>query len=267
MYTRGFLGEWEMILQRIAKGIKDQDWFVVMIVVVGIFIGLQVDDWNEKRLDDAKSEIFTSRLIADLREEVFIFSYVTAYNEDVLHNAVSTLRVLTNKSEISNEEFLINAYRASQYTWWSKTQTTLEELISTGQLDLIKDSQLLSTALAVYRSPQLERIENKGRNSPYRERFRSLIPMDIHRSLRKHCGDISILLGEYEKLDKSLSFECELGLPQSTIDIAANALKGDPKLISALRQRVATLDSQVMDLHEDSDLTAMLDYFKTRSDP
>lgn len=42
-----------MILKRLAEGIKNQDWFVVMvevmIVVVGIFIGLQVTEWNENR--------------------------------------------------------------------------------------------------------------------------------------------------------------------------------------------------------------------------
>lgn len=42
-----------MILRRLAEGIQSQDWFTVlveiMIVVVGIFLGLQVDDWNEER--------------------------------------------------------------------------------------------------------------------------------------------------------------------------------------------------------------------------
>ena len=42
-----------MILNRLAKGIKNQDWFVVVleifIVVIGIYIGLQVDDWNKAR--------------------------------------------------------------------------------------------------------------------------------------------------------------------------------------------------------------------------
>ncbi|MFT4630918.1 MAG: hypothetical protein ACI8PV_002051, partial [Dinoroseobacter sp.] len=39
-----------MIIRRLTESIKQQDWFVatieIMIVVVGIFIGLQVDDWN-----------------------------------------------------------------------------------------------------------------------------------------------------------------------------------------------------------------------------
>ncbi len=42
-----------MIIRRIAQGINQQNWFTVavevMVVVVGIFIGLQVDEWNEER--------------------------------------------------------------------------------------------------------------------------------------------------------------------------------------------------------------------------
>lgn len=44
-----------MILRRLAEGIRQQDWFTfvveLLIVVVGIIIGLQVDDWNEMRKD------------------------------------------------------------------------------------------------------------------------------------------------------------------------------------------------------------------------
>jgi len=39
-----------MILHRLAEGVRAQNWFTVivevLIVVVGIFLGLQVDDWN-----------------------------------------------------------------------------------------------------------------------------------------------------------------------------------------------------------------------------
>lgn len=39
-----------MILRKLADSIQKQDWFTVLveifIVVVGIFIGLQVDDWH-----------------------------------------------------------------------------------------------------------------------------------------------------------------------------------------------------------------------------
>lgn len=44
-----------MIQQRLAAAINQHNWFTVtieiLIVVTGIFIGLQVDDWNEARKD------------------------------------------------------------------------------------------------------------------------------------------------------------------------------------------------------------------------
>ena len=38
-----------MIFNRIARGVRNQDWFTavleLVILVIGIYIGLQVDDW------------------------------------------------------------------------------------------------------------------------------------------------------------------------------------------------------------------------------
>jgi hypothetical protein len=42
-----------MILRSLAHSIRTRDWFAVaiefLIVVAGIFVGLQVTDWNERR--------------------------------------------------------------------------------------------------------------------------------------------------------------------------------------------------------------------------
>ena len=42
-----------MILRSVTKHIKDQNWFAVgldfLIVVVGVFIGIQVANWNEEQ--------------------------------------------------------------------------------------------------------------------------------------------------------------------------------------------------------------------------
>lgn len=44
-----------MILRRLAAAVRRQDWFTVfvetMIVVFGVFIGLQVNNWIEARLE------------------------------------------------------------------------------------------------------------------------------------------------------------------------------------------------------------------------
>lgn len=57
-----------MIIRKVATALRQQDWLTVFlevaIVVVGIFIGLQVDDWNERRKDSLKQ----GELLADLSE-------------------------------------------------------------------------------------------------------------------------------------------------------------------------------------------------------
>lgn len=55
-----------MILQKLADEIRQQNWFTVvleiMIVVVGIFIGLQVDGWSELRQDRRDEQHYLIRL-------------------------------------------------------------------------------------------------------------------------------------------------------------------------------------------------------------
>ena len=63
-----------MILQRLATSIRKQDWFTVgietLIVIFGVFIGLQVNNWNEARRDRIQAETSRERLIADLRADL-----------------------------------------------------------------------------------------------------------------------------------------------------------------------------------------------------
>jgi hypothetical protein len=64
-----------MILRRLAEGIRKQDWFIVvleiLIVVFGIFAGLQVDDWNRARLERVeKYEDGRDILLEDLAKSI-----------------------------------------------------------------------------------------------------------------------------------------------------------------------------------------------------
>ena len=59
-----------MILRSLTQHLKDQNWFAVgldfAIVVIGVFIGIQVSNWNENRADIARANGYLVRLEADL---------------------------------------------------------------------------------------------------------------------------------------------------------------------------------------------------------
>ncbi len=55
-----------MILRRVAAAIRRQDWFAVLIeiaiVVIGVFIGLQVNNWNEARIERSQERAYLTRI-------------------------------------------------------------------------------------------------------------------------------------------------------------------------------------------------------------
>lgn len=61
-----------MIIQRIAENIRSQNWFTVvvefMIVVVGVFMGLQVQDWNDARKERIEEQVLLKRLHVETLE-------------------------------------------------------------------------------------------------------------------------------------------------------------------------------------------------------
>ncbi len=61
-----------MILSRITRALKDQNWFAVtlefLIVLAGVVIGFQVSAWNDARMDREREDLILQRLDADFTE-------------------------------------------------------------------------------------------------------------------------------------------------------------------------------------------------------
>ena len=61
-----------MLLRRITQHVKDQNWFAValdfVIVVAGVFIGIQVANWNAARSDARTERLLLERLHDEITE-------------------------------------------------------------------------------------------------------------------------------------------------------------------------------------------------------
>ena len=66
-----------MIIRKLTEAIRTQDWFTVsiefVIVVAGIFVGLQVDDWNQERLGRSLEQEYLLRLTQDIQSDIAVF--------------------------------------------------------------------------------------------------------------------------------------------------------------------------------------------------
>jgi len=62
-----------LILRRITEHVKTQNWFAValdfLIVVVGVFIGIQVSNWNAARSDEKTAQEYVFRIQDDLNAD------------------------------------------------------------------------------------------------------------------------------------------------------------------------------------------------------
>ncbi|MEO7916003.1 MAG: hypothetical protein ABIR16_00040 [Dokdonella sp.] len=219
-----------------------------MIVVVGVFIGLQASNWNQDRATNAQAAAFTERLKADLREEDWMYQLLIAYNRDVLTDANLAVNALDHGAPISDEALLVSAYRATQYKQRPRRRSTFDELISTGTIGLIRDLTLRDTAMRLYNTPTFDNYARESMQSRYRETFRMSLPNDVQRALGKHCGDRYVPTGDYAAISGVLHYPCSTGLSVQEIAASAKALRSNPDILPLLRLRIADIETRMVDL-------------------
>ena len=114
-----------MILRRFADAFRRQDWFTVavetLIVVFGVFIGLQVNNWNEAR----KQAVLQATLLERLEEEFLALEPVVA---DLV--------------DFSRSAFRQALGRANWALSVPQLATVYSELVSTGRLADIRNVEL-----------------------------------------------------------------------------------------------------------------------------
>lgn len=241
-----------MILRRVIEHMKKQEWTAIgmdfLIVVLGVFVGIQVSNWNAERETKQKSAIFTERLRTDLRAEDWTYQFLITYNREVLTNANRAAEALEGKAAISDEALLVSAYRATQYRNRNQSGSTFDELISTGSIDLIRDRNLRDTAIRFYSLTVFDNLVREGMESRYRQTFRMSLPNYVQRAVSKNCGDRRIRPGDYSSIQSNLDYPCQTGLSAQEIAASASALRANPDILRFLRLRIADLETRMFDL-------------------
>ncbi len=240
------------MLRRFSQSLQQQNWTAISIefvlLVLGVFLGIQVANWNQERVANQQSKIFTERLREDLRVEIWNRKVLTAYYENVRLNAKQALAALEGKAELSNEALIIAAYRATQFAELIRYRDTYDELTSTGNMGLIKDRLLRKTATELYNANAMDNLKTEGIVSRFRIAFRMAMPIEIQDAIAQACGDRETKQSDYNALKTVMHYECKTALQPDEIDQAATILRADPDLIPLLRLRIADVQSQLTNL-------------------
>jgi hypothetical protein len=240
-----------MLLRRVISHLRAQEWTAIaidfVIVVVGVFIGIQVSNWNAAREKMARAETLSQRLHDDFGIELWLASSLLAYNRAVYENAVLVLDDLTGAAPLPDDKFMVAAFRASQFNNYIPASSTYRELVSTGGLELVAKTPLGGVAAIFYEASMIADMVADGRSSDYRRLYRSITPVRVQLHLSAQCGDRYSSVGDVLNNVSLISYPCELKLPAEKIKEAASVLRARAELAEALRLRIATLATQNYD--------------------
>jgi hypothetical protein len=231
-----------MPLGTLVGRLRNRDWIgvlvEVLVVVVGVFLGLQASNWNQDRQERARGREYLQRIGGDLDAEIALlrrtreFSRAVAVygNAAVAHAESGTLY------DSSSWKTLLAYYQASQMWPFRQPNTTFQEIRSSGELQLIRNSALRAAIAAHYGdNAGSHAIEVLGVLPPYREHVRGMTPWAIQRYIWAHCHRTDAEMGQ-QLLD--------CASPVAEEEAAATILqfRHDAALTQELRFWLATVD-------------------------
>jgi hypothetical protein len=241
-----------MIFRRFLQRLKQHQWGAIatelVIVIIGVFIGMQVSNWNEERETSQKAAVFTERLRKDMRKEAWAYEDLIQYSRETNASQRRVLDALSGDVALSDEQFLISAYRATQYIYNVRFRATYDELVSTGAIGLIADEKLRETAMSIFTTPLLDQVLQGARESEYRHLFRETVSAEVQQDLLSRCGDHYATVLDYDSIVGSINYPCTLSVAQEKIRAAVVALKSQPRFIPSLQVRFADNQTALTDL-------------------
>lgn len=137
-----------MILRRVGHALRRQDWatvFVeVVIVIIGVFIGIQVANWNEGRKQRALERQYLERLFDDANGTIEDFNRTSSWEEERLTQQYEALSALRRGSldPAKRETVAKGLAFAGLLNPLTIRWGTAKELQTTGNISLIRDIEL-----------------------------------------------------------------------------------------------------------------------------
>jgi hypothetical protein len=236
-----------MILRRVREHFQAQNWFAVAIdlaiVVVGVFLGIQAANWNQARVERSEADEYRAHIVANLRANEADIAARSAYYRQVRAHAIAALEALQSGERPLGDQFLIDAYQASQGWFRPLQQPTYDESIDSSVRRKVGDATVRAQLSAYYQLAS--GFDNSAlRVTPYRERLRRAMDLRVQLAIRANCDDIMFNLPDGAQAPR-LPQSCRLNLDPALIQRAAQTVASLPELDQDLTRVVVDIDQKL----------------------
>jgi len=157
----------------------------VVLVMIGILLALQVNNWNELRKENKKEKLYLTQLFNEFKKDSTNLEWITGLAESKINQADTVIQLIKIKN--SNLKDSISAVRniflIGKGTNFEPFLPTYEELVSSGQFAIIKNKQISDKIRAyVARMQVLDNFafqENKQRKVTYNTHLYNYMSSEI----------------------------------------------------------------------------------------
>lgn len=209
----------------------------IVLVVIGILIALQVNNWNESRKQNSKKRFIIERLIIDLDSDKDLVSYQIDKANLFIEQMMFCVDVILNKKQATADEFVENFSPLLTILSFDQNRTTFDNIVSSGQIEYLKNQSLIDSIIKYYNDGS-----NIGWDSGVREYSRSIIapylmrfdhiPPKPQTSYRENASR------KFTQIDVTTS-----EIKQKSIE----DYKHDVFILNVLRQKIYMLEGQTME--------------------
>ena len=117
----------------------------ILLVVIGILIALQVNNWNENRISGIQESMYLKRLLIENKEDLVTFKS----NISDLSKGIQTIEAFSSalkNSDLPDSLLILSANNyfkyGSIYPIFTSSTSTFDDLSSTGNLKIIRNTLL-----------------------------------------------------------------------------------------------------------------------------
>lgn len=232
-----------MTLRTMIRRARERDWtgFVIeiVVVVIGVFLGLQASNWNQDRQESARGREYLQRIDADLQSEISLLRKLRVFSRAVDTYGEAAIAYAENGTLYRNSawETALSYYQASQVWPFRQPNTTFQEIRSSGDLQLIRNATLRATIAGHYGDNSNSHVlEVLGVVPKYRARVRGMTPWPIQRYIWSHCYRSGEDLGQ-ELID------CPSPVSEAEATTLIKQYRQDTALTAELRFWMATVNT------------------------
>ena len=134
----------------------------LLIVATGVLIALAADGWRQGQADRALERLYLDDLVTDLRSDTAQLSAVVSLAETRAALGHAVLRAMDGDTVLTPTELAVALERQFYFAFPAYSRTTISDLMSTGNLRLLRDRGLRRQLSEYYQT--IERLEQWTEN-------------------------------------------------------------------------------------------------------